>query len=242
MDEYDEMFSRAPSANKEKDLILEIDTRKFIKRKRKDDPVTIILKLPISDDIKHKAIKFYNDYIDDLEISSKDTPACVFYSIYIASRELKVLVSLDTIARISGLGMEKFEPEIQLNSLDYGVKLDHKKVTNTITYFATELKNYKFNTEPEPVREFIKAFIEEQNLEDYSAYVLEFTDMLLEDEFWTDQNPNLLAYAILSYLSSQADSPFKGQSIKVPPYFSKNIILDLISKIKTEVLSFEEEE
>lgn len=229
-DQYDYLFEKQKPM---KIYTIEVDSRKYIRRKRKDDPIQLIQELPITDNIKIKAIAFYKEHLDALPISEKDANACVFWAVYVASRELKIPVTLDTIARISGLGMEKYENDVKANPLNHGVKIDHKKITTVITYFMTITPNIDMS--PCSVHEFLEYIIPEQQLSKHSKYVFDFLEQLLHDEFWEDQNPNMLAYAILIFLSNMETSPFYGHNIDVPIYFSRNIITDLINKLKLEV-------
>lgn len=232
-DEYDYLFQNKKTA---KTLVIELDNRNFIKRKRKDHPAILIDQMNITDSIKEEAKKYYQKYLEDLEISDKNPSACVFWSIYVASRKLNVPVNLDTICRISGVGLEKYDSEIRANPLNYGVKTSHKVITTLLVYFSTLVP--KVDMTPSPIEDFLESIVDEQELAEHKNYIFDFLTTLLEDDFWTDQNPNMLSYAILIFLSNQKNSPFYGKTINVPVYLSKNIIIDLINKLKSEVFEF----
>ena len=244
MDNFDVMFERAERHHKERDLIIEIDPRTCVRRKKKKDPVLTINNLPIMDEIKKKAVAYFNKYIEPLDIVEKDVSACVFWAVYAASRILKVPVALDIIARLSGLGMDKYDAKVKFSPLEYGVKVEHKKVTSAIGYFTTIFNGTPamFDTTPCDVYDFIDLYMLEQDIEEYKEYVHKFVGSLLEDEFWEDQNPSMLAYAILTYLSNIQGSPFYGRRIVFPIFVSNNIIADLINKLRSDVISLEEDE
>lgn len=234
-DEFDYLFEKQKPM---KTYTIEVDSRKYIRRKRKDDPITLIQAMGINDEIKARAIEYYKQILDPLPISEKEPNACVFWSVYVASRELKIPVTLDTIARISGLGMEKYENDVKTNPLDHGVKVGHKRITTIMTYFRTITP--PFDMTPCGVHDFLDCIISEQMLNKHRDYIFNFLDELLLDEYWGDQNPNMLAYAILIFLSEIRSCPFYNYDIKFPIYFSKNIITDLknkLNKLEIEVFS-----
>jgi len=243
--DFDAIFQNSLDTHKDTSFTIELNQRNYIRKKRKKDPVKIIHNLPLVTKVKDEAIAYFNTFIEPLEIVEKNVPACVFWSLYAASRRAKIPVALDLIARISGLGMQKYTPDIQSNPLDYGVKVEHKQITDTITYFTTLFHGTKadFDTTPAGVDEFLAQYMEEQELtKEDEAYVFRFLEFLLKDEFWTDQNPSILAYAILIYLSGFEDCPFYKQRIVFPVYVSNNIVMDLINKLKMGVVSVDDEE
>lgn len=239
MDE-DEMFAAALS--KPTELLIEVDTRKYVKKKSKDDPAYLIQNLPILDIVRKEAIRYYNKYVDSLDISEKDINACVFWSVYYATKKLNVPVSLETVARLAGIGLEKYTPEVKAKPLDFNVKLSHKKITKVTSYFHitfhnTEASIQNIETEPFTVFDFLEQIIyENEQYVPHLKYIQEFTEGLVEDEFWADQNPIILAYAIIIFLSHLETSPLYQLKILIPVYYSKNIITGLLNKLRHYVV------
>ena len=234
------MFAAALS--KPTELLIEVDTRKYVKKKSKDDPAYLIQNLPILDIVRKEAIRYYNKYVDSLDISEKDINACVFWSVYYATKKLNVPVSLETVARLAGIGLEKYTPEVKAKPLDFNVKLSHKKITKVTSYFHitfhnTEASIQNIETEPFTVFDFLEQIIyENEQYVPHLKYIQEFTEGLVEDEFWADQNPIILAYAIIIFLSHLETSPLYQLKILIPVYYSKNIITGLLNKLRHYVV------
>lgn len=239
-EDMDAIFAAALS--KPNELLIELDTRKYVKKKSKDDPVYLIQKLPILEVIKKEAVQYYNKYVDPLDISEKDVNACVFWSVYYATKKLNVPVSLETVARLAGLGLEKYTPEVKAKPLDFNVKLSHKKITKVTSYFHitfhnTEASIQNIQEHPFTVFDFLEQIVyENEEYLPHLNFINEFTEGLVEDEFWADQNPVILAYAILIFLSHLEKSPTYQLKILIPVYYSKNIVTGLLNKLRHYVL------